>query len=481
MELLQGSTRGDGRVFNYTCCAFLCGGPGDLVQLPQPERELLKQRAVSGERAGCLKSLRRQPKTRLHGNSLRTFGMGITNIGGRVRKSSVLLAAGSSSLCCFRMPSLLANAGCRVSVLAPEESAVLASRYVAKRMPVRGGVNAVVRRLRELLQSPLQFDWVILGDEDIVAAVARRRSEAWAAKCFPVAVDGDAVHTISRKTAFVQAAQRAGIPVPASRVCHGAEEAVAAAEDIGFPLLLKANFGASGMTVWRIADHAELLRILPRAAGQPFTVQALLRGEAGVTEMVCDGSKPLAIVSSLMRGIDPAPFGPASARLYRQNPQAEAVAIQIAALTGFRGFCGFDWLQTDDGTVHAIEFHARPTLGFHMAHRAGVDFAEAARRLLDQRAYAGSSPDRAAEPITQAEARDALCLFFPKDFTRALRHRDVRGLLRWLPGITANDLPWRDPGLLWALVRRYGRGVSPRPVRSGRMPFDSQLTAPGPL
>lgn len=379
------------------------------------------------------------------------------------------------------MPSVLANAGCRVAVLAPQDSAVLASRHVAERLPVVGGVEAVVRRLRTLMQGPTRFDWVILGDEDMVAAVARRRSEAWAAKCFPVPIDGDAADTISRKTAFVQAAQRAGIAVPASRVCQGAEEAAAAAEDIGFPLLLKANFGASGMTVWRIGDHTELARMLPKAAGQPFTVQALLSGEPGVTEMLCDGRRPLAIVSSLMRGIDPAPFGPASSRLYRKNPQAEALAFRIAALTGFHGFCGFDWLQAGDGTVHAIEFHARPTLGFHMAHRAGVDFAEAARALLDRALSAGSSAHPAAEPLMQADGGDALCLFFPKDLMRALRRRDIPGMLRWLPGISANDLPWGDPGLLWALLRRYKRGVSRRPARSGFMHLDPGPTAPGPL
>lgn len=127
-----------------------------------------------------------------------------------------------------------------------------------------------------------------------------------------------------------------------------------------------------------------------------------------------------------MRGIDPEPFGPASSRLYRKNLQAEALAVRLASLTGFHGLCGFDWVQCGgpDGPLYVIEFHPRPTLGFHMAHRAGVDFAIAVRGLLE---------DATTETLEQPGGREALCLFFPKDLTRAVRTRDIRGLLRWLP------------------------------------------------
>lgn len=67
---------------------------------------------------------------------------------------------------------------------------------------------------------------------------------------------------------------------------------MAAAGTIGYPVLLKADFGASGTTVWRIEDAADLSRAVPRAAGEPFTVQALLSGEAGVTEMLCAHGRP---------------------------------------------------------------------------------------------------------------------------------------------------------------------------------------------
>ena len=73
----------------------------------------------------------------------------------------------------------------------------------------------------------------------------------------------------------------------------------------------------------------------------------------GVTEMLCQRGRVLALVSSDMGGIDPPPFGPSSSRLYRRNRAAETLATRLAALTRFEGLCGFDWLQRDgpDGPV----------------------------------------------------------------------------------------------------------------------------------
>jgi hypothetical protein len=265
---------------------------------------------------------------------------------------------------------------------------------------------------------------------------------------------------------------RADVPIPRSRVCASVGDAVPASRELGFPLLLKADFGASGTTVWSIEDLPHLMREVPQAAGRPFTLQQRIVGESGVTEMLCAHGRPIAIVSSVMRGIDPEPFGPASSRLYRRNVRAEAIAARIAALTRFHGFCGFDWVQSDgpDGPVHVLEFHARPTLGFHMAHRAGVDFALATRRLHD---------GDVEPPIVQWSDREPVCRFFPKDFTRALRRRDVRGLLRWVPGASYNDLPWDDLRLARFMVRRFAE----RHVRGPeeRVPVAPQTETPSVL
>ena len=373
---------------------------------------------------------------------------------------SALLVAATDSMCCARVPGLLARAGWQVSVLAPNSSPALSSRHVGHRMPVAKEGEAVLRQLRSLCNSVAPpFDWVIPGDEDMIAMLAARLEEPWARACFPVRADARSDDIISCKTSFIAACQSAGVPVPMSEVCSGPGEALSASLYIGFPLLLKADFGASGTTVWQIADQSELMSALPRTADRPFTLQAIVKGESGVTEMLCVDGRPLAVVSSLMRGIDPVPFGPASSRLYQKNREAEAMASLIARLTRFNGFCGFDWIRSGGpgGPVFAIEFHPRPTLGFHMAHHAGVDFTAAARQLL-------SGADGI---LPEQPSGETPCLFFPKDLMRALRRHDIRGLLRWFPGVSHTDLPWNDLPLALNFVARLAKSRS-RAVPRGR-------------
>lgn len=365
---------------------------------------------------------------------------------------TVLLVGASNGMSYARMPQLLAAASLRVAVMAPPGSPAYGSSHVAERFPVPAHAPTVQRRLRGLLTHKAErFARVIVCDEDLLAGIARHLDEPWAARCFPVPVN--AAPMIAGKTGFIAACQTAGIPVPVSRICAHADEALAAAHAIGYPLLVKADFGASGTTVWRVDDKAALVAALPRTAGRSFVLQQLWTdAESGVTEMLCSKGRVLAVVSSVMCGIDPVPFGTASSRRYRRNRVAEAVAARIAALTGFEGLCGFDWLQHGgrDGPLAAIEFHPRPTLGFHMTKRAGVDFAAALQALVE-----GRPPPRAE----QADDREVVALYFPKDLMRALRRRDWRGLARWIPGISVTDVPWRDPGLLRALV---GRAIAAR-------------------
>lgn len=382
------------------------------------------------------------------------------------RPRTVLFATANDQMSCARMPQLFAEAGLRVEVLAPPTSPAFGSSHTAGRWPVPPHAPTARRRLRALLvDEPDRFDRVVVCDEDLLRGLARHLDEPWAARCLPVPMASVAM--VTGKSAFIAACQAHGVPTPESRVCTTAASAGDAAEALGYPLLLKADFGASGTTVWRIDDGRALLAALPRTSGRAFVLQAYWPDAvSGVTEMLCRGGRVLAVVSSAMGGIDPPPFGTASSRIYRRNAAAEAVAARLAAITGFDGLCGFDWLQRgDDGAFAVLEFHARPTLGFHLAQHAGVDFVPAVRAWAD-------GADREPSPQSEAVVHG---LLFPKDLTRALRRRDWAGLGRWVAGPAVHDVPWRDPGLLRALAGRALRRRAPRRPSSVARPAPSLL------
>lgn len=66
-----------------------------------------------------------------------------------------------------------------------------------------------------------------------------------------------------------------GLAIPATRVVHRAEDVIAAAQTIGFPLVVKANIGGSGVGIIR-ADNLSELRYLVESGELPSSVDGVL-------------------------------------------------------------------------------------------------------------------------------------------------------------------------------------------------------------
>ncbi|WP_426266657.1 ATP-grasp domain-containing protein [Sphingomonas sp. LHG3443-2] len=84
----------------------------------------------------------------------------------------------------------------------------------------------------------------------------------------------------SSKARQLSLLHRLGLAAPRTRVVHRAADLAAAAEGIGFPLLVKANIGGSGAGIMRFDSAAELAAVVA-AGDQPHSVdQVLLVQEA---------------------------------------------------------------------------------------------------------------------------------------------------------------------------------------------------------
>lgn len=79
----------------------------------------------------------------------------------------------------------------------------------------------------------------------------------------------------SNKARQLSLLQRLGLVTPRTRVVHRAADLAAAAEEIGYPLLVKANVGGSGAGIMRFDSAAELKAVV--AAGEaPSSVDRVL-------------------------------------------------------------------------------------------------------------------------------------------------------------------------------------------------------------
>ena len=175
----------------------------------------------------------------------------------------VLLVAGESWIGFARIPRLLRDAGCHLSLLCHPSCWAAQSGYVDELLPAPRGAAATLDVLEPLVAAR-EFHWVILGDDPILRAAVERPAVAHSWR-FPVAGSGGRPRVLTSKTAFAQLAVRAQLPFPPSAATLG-EHATAAARRIGFPVIVKPEFGSGGHGIFRADGPAELRELHPGAA-----------------------------------------------------------------------------------------------------------------------------------------------------------------------------------------------------------------------
>jgi hypothetical protein len=373
----------------------------------------------------------------------------------------VLLVAGESWIGFARIPRLLRDAGCHLSLLCHPSCWAAQSVYVDELLPAPRGASATLDVLEPLVAAR-EFHWVILGDDPILRAAVERPAVAhswW----FPVDGSGGRPRVLTSKTAFSQLAVRAQLPFPPSEATVG-EHATAAARRVGFPVIVKPEFGSGGHGIFRADGPAGLGQLHP---GAPLLVQRFVDGRIGSTEVLFASGRPLCWMSSYKEQVHPKPFGPSSVRRYVCIPGMEDHLRQLGSALGLTGLCSVDWVQPSGAeTPLLIELNARPTPCLHLHRQYGVDFPGAIRAML------GGAP-RVVRPPRTVER--PLVRMFPQHAIAAVSEDDWLGFARGL--FSGEDRPDDDPRLLHSLrgellrqaraaVARYPRRLARRAARS---------------
>ena len=170
----------------------------------------------------------------------------------------VLLVHSSDWLGVSRLPGLFHRAGATTTLFGLPGTVVSQSRYVAEFIAAPPDLDAFVAQLRTIVEETGdRYAWIILLDDALVAAVARHADETWLDRCFPVDRRSEALGWVSSKFALLAACRAAGIPVPESRIVNGIAEALAVAEQIGYPVMVKCDTGAGGSGVRKAHTAAE--------------------------------------------------------------------------------------------------------------------------------------------------------------------------------------------------------------------------------
>lgn len=227
-----------------------------------------------------------------------------------------------------------------------------------------------------------------------------------------VGPDASVIERMGDKSAARRTARDADVPVvPGSEPVTDLDSALRAAEDVGYPLLLKAAAGGGGRGIRPVTGPEELAEQLPAAQAEAraafgddsiylerslqrarhIEVQVLADAHGGVVHVL---ERDCSVQRRRQKLLEEAPAPGLSDRL---RDEINAAAVRLAEQAGYRGAGTVEFLLTPDGDFYFIEMNTRIQVEHPVTESVtGLDLVAEQLRIA------------AGEPLSVAQ-RDILC------------------------------------------------------------------------
>ncbi|HVS27942.1 MAG TPA: hypothetical protein VHE14_00200 [Solirubrobacteraceae bacterium] len=221
----------------------------------------------------------------------------------------------------------------------------------------------------------------VVGSDASLLAISRHRDLLEGAFTARLGLpSAEAVEAASDKIRFLDAADVAGLSCPLTVVCADAAQALAAAEQIGYPVVLKPQcsvYESQGRmrreASRRIADARDLTGELPRY-GSPCLVQRVEPGAVHSCSGVYAAGRLLAFSFARYIRTWPAQAGNAALSETAVAPRGlDAKVVRLLDALGWEGIFELELVQRGDGVLAAIDFNPRPYGSLELAIRSGAD------------------------------------------------------------------------------------------------------------
>ena len=372
----------------------------------------------------------------------------------------VLLFALNNWIGAARLPGALHRAGFEVVVLCPGESFMSMTRFVNRRLEMRGRVesNAISKTI-----------WQEVTEQGTTAIVATdlrgvEFMHAYAAAVqqgtfshlagvdkFQAALERsmppvEHLETVRTKTASHALALELGIPAPPQAQVMTADDAVGFAAQYAYPVVLKSESGDAGGNVSVCKDEAEVRAAHekltvplshPPPPPKPITVELFVDGPQVSYAFVARGGRILAGLTRMKVKAYPDPHGPSSVVRVVEVPKMVEYASRFIERVQYSGFGSLQCLvDTKSKTPQFLEFNCRPVPVHHLGEEAvGIDWCKAWFAELE-----GQPPPAFPGPILKRQVA-----LFPQEWLRDPQSK-------YLTTNALHDVPWDDPVLLKGYV-----------------------------
>ncbi len=203
--------------------------------------------------------------------------------------------------------------------------------------------------------------------------------------------DLEAIDQAEERTRFAALLDRLGIPQPEGGMAHSVEEALALADRIGYPVIVRPSFVIGGLAIDFAYSPEDLVRQLAAATvvdpDRPVRIDRYLEGVEVDVDAVSDGEEVL--IPGLLEHVERAGvhsgdsvgvFPPQHVSRWDQDLIVAAMTRVVAAL-GARGLVNAQFIVRDDG-VYLIEVNPRAsrTVPF-LSKVTGVPMVDLAVRI----------------------------------------------------------------------------------------------------
>ena len=299
-----------------------------------------------------------------------------------MRSYRVLVTDGETRACVAAVRGL-AVAGFEVVSAAPREQVAPAhwSRQVSRRIRTpdpltdeQGFVAALEAAVRDG-----RIDLLMPGGDASLLDIscARARLEPHARIGLPAA--GDVSRTLD-KAELSEAATRCGLAPPRTEVCRGIGEALAAAADLGYPVVVKPRRSViengpvrrrSGSDL--AAAPAQLAAIVGRLGDEVLVQRCAVGALVSFGGVFVDGRLLGEAVSRYERTWRPGAGNACFSETIDGSPELRSRVSELLADLGWEGLFELELIEREDARWHAIDMNPRPYGSMSLAIGAGCN------------------------------------------------------------------------------------------------------------
>lgn len=209
----------------------------------------------------------------------------------------------------------------------------------------------------------------------------------------------DAIRRMGDKVVARQTAKAAGVPViPGSEGVVGPEEAMAVADEVGIPILVKARGGGGGRGIRVVRDRSELVEALARASaeaqasfgdGALYLERFLERPRHVEIQVLADrhghtialGERESSLQRRRQKVLEEAPSAALTPALRKAMEEA---AIRVAEAVAYVGAGTVEFLLDRDGRFYFIEMNTRVQVEHPCTEWVtGIDIVKEQLRVAD--------------------------------------------------------------------------------------------------